>query len=417
MMTVSAAPTRVSPLAPFGVRSFRFQWPADLLTSWAQEMENILLAWFILVETQSVVMLTLYGALTYLGTMMAPVLGVTGQRIGNKKTYCALRAGYFVTALVTMTLAVTGLLAPVHVFLIGAVLSVLRPADMVLRYAILGETMPATNIMGATSVSRTTQDSARVFGALTGAGLAAWLGMAQAYIVIAVFHGLSLWLASNVAGRPGSTASRPASTLGDLAHGVAYVWRTPHLLAGMAVAFLVNLCAFPITNSLLPAVAKDVYHTDQRGLGYLAASFAFGALMGSLLLSRIGYRLPPARTMIIFCAVWYCMTLTFAQMSDFRGGIPMIMLAGMAQSLSMVPLSAMLLRTAGEGFRGHVMGIRTLMIYGVPVGLLIAGPLIANYGFRFTATVYCVFGLACTGLIAWYWREHIWRGDAAGNRR
>ena len=77
------------------------------MTSWAQEMENILLAWFILVKTQSVVMLTLFGALTYLGTLMAPVLGVTGQRIGNKKTYCALRAGYTVTALVTMTLALT----------------------------------------------------------------------------------------------------------------------------------------------------------------------------------------------------------------------------------------------------------------------------------------------------------------------
>jgi hypothetical protein len=63
------------------------------------------------------------------------------------------------------------------------------------------------------------------------------------------------------------------------------------------------------------------------------------------------------------------------------------------------------------------MGLRTLMIYGVPVGLMIAGPLIADYGYRVTATLYCVFGLACTALIAWYWREHIWRADAPANRR
>jgi hypothetical protein len=30
-------------LAPFQVRSFRFQWPADLLTSWGIEMENLVL--------------------------------------------------------------------------------------------------------------------------------------------------------------------------------------------------------------------------------------------------------------------------------------------------------------------------------------------------------------------------------------
>jgi hypothetical protein len=30
-------------LAPFAVRSFSFQWPADLLTSWAGEMEVLIL--------------------------------------------------------------------------------------------------------------------------------------------------------------------------------------------------------------------------------------------------------------------------------------------------------------------------------------------------------------------------------------
>jgi MFS family permease len=387
------------------------------MASWAQEMENILLAWFILVETRSVVMLTFFGALTYLGTLMAPVLGVTGQRIGNKKTYCGLRLAYTITAIATMLLALTGLLKPWHVFVIGTVLSVVRPADMVLRYAMLGETMPSSNIIGATSVSRTTQDSARIFGALTGAALAAWLGMANAYIAIAVFYGGSLLLSLQVSGKPGSLENRPTSTLHDLSNGMVYVWQTPHLLAGMAVAFLVNLCAFPLTNSLLPYVAKDVYLSDQRGLSYLAASFAFGSLLGSLILARIGYRVPTARTMIIFCAVWYSMTLIFAQMLGYSGGIPMLILAGWAQSMSMVPLSAMLLRTTREGFRGHVMGVRTLMIYGVPIGLLLAGPLIAGYGYRVTATLYCGFGLICTAVIAWYWREHIWRMDAQGNRR
>jgi hypothetical protein len=33
-------------LAPFQVRSFRFQWPADLLTSWGIEMENLVLGWY-----------------------------------------------------------------------------------------------------------------------------------------------------------------------------------------------------------------------------------------------------------------------------------------------------------------------------------------------------------------------------------
>ena len=99
---MSESAPRRSALAPFAVRSFRFQWPADLVTSWALEMENIILAWYCLVETRSVVMLTLFGSLQYLGTLLAPVLGVTGQRIGNKKTYCGLRLAYTTLASVTM---------------------------------------------------------------------------------------------------------------------------------------------------------------------------------------------------------------------------------------------------------------------------------------------------------------------------
>ena len=50
---------RDSLLAPFRVRSFRFQWPADLATSWAFEMETLILGWYVLTETGSVLLLTI----------------------------------------------------------------------------------------------------------------------------------------------------------------------------------------------------------------------------------------------------------------------------------------------------------------------------------------------------------------------
>ena len=41
--------SRSEVLAPFGILQFpRFQWPADLLTSWASEMEILILGWCIL---------------------------------------------------------------------------------------------------------------------------------------------------------------------------------------------------------------------------------------------------------------------------------------------------------------------------------------------------------------------------------
>ena len=410
-------------LAPFKVRSFRFQWPADLAASWAFEMETIILGWYILVETKSVLLLTLFASLQYIGTLFAPMFGVMGHRLGNKKVLAAMRAAYAMLAATLMTLLLTGLLIPLHVFVIVTLMGLVRPSDLVMRYALIGETMPPEQLMGATSISRTTQDSARIMGSLAGAGIVAAVGMGPAYIVITAFYVTSLMLTLRVnVVRGASHAAREAAVAGtsawrDLRDGIGYVWNTPQMRAAMYLAFLVNLSAFPLVMGLMPYVAKEIYHTDQTGLGYLVASWASGALAGSITLSRIGHAIRPARFMIIFSVMWYVMLMIFAQMTLPVAGGLFLFLAGFAQSLGMVSMSAMLLRNSAEQFRSRVMGLRMLMIYGVPIGLIIAGPLISRFGYPATAALYCVFGIACTLLIAVRWRTHVWRADAQGNAR
>ena len=422
---VLSATSRVPALAPFRVRSFRFQWPADLATSWAFEMETLILGWYVLVETQSVFLLTVFASLLYIGTLLAPMFGVTGDRIGHRNLLCAMRAVYATLATALMTLAFTGVLTPVLVLLIAAVMGLVRPSDIGMRAAVVGETMPAAQLMGAMSIQRTTQDSARIAGALTGAGLVATLGMGPAYLVVASLYATSVLL-TLTAGRARSAphpeadaAGVPArvSPLRDLRAGLAYVWATPHLLAVMCLAFLLNLTAFPLLYGLLPYVAKDIYRADQTVLGYMVAGAAFGALMGSIALSRHGSAIRPARMMIVSCAVWYAMLLVFAHIQYPVGGILVLILAGCAQSIGQVPMAAILLRNSDPQFRGRIMGIRMLAIYGNVPGLLISGPLIARFGYPIAAALYCAIGLGFTLLIAVHWRAHLWRPEAPANTR
>jgi MFS family permease len=222
-------------------------------------------------------------------------------------------------------------------------------------------------------------------------------------------------------GRSTARASRSAaeqpSPWRDLKEGLVYVWKTPHLLAIMSLAFMLNATAFPQFNSLLPYVAREIYLTDQTGLGYLAAGGAFGSLVGSVILSRYGGVFPAMRLVIFGCVGWYLFLFLFAYMPHHLAGVVVLFCAGVAQSTSQVPMAAVLLRTAGERFRGRVMGIRMLAIYGSIPGLLLAGQLIGAFGYRATASLYCVLGITVTVLIAWRWRTFLWRRDAAANAR
>src|SRR4051794_10784482 len=121
------------PLAPFRVRSYRFQWPADLLTSWAFEMETLILGWYMLVETRSVVMLTVFCALLYGGTLIAPMVGVWSDRIGHRVMLTSMRTGYAVVAGTLMTTAFTGTLRPEIVLAMAFLTGLMRPSDMGLR--------------------------------------------------------------------------------------------------------------------------------------------------------------------------------------------------------------------------------------------------------------------------------------------
>jgi hypothetical protein len=81
----------------------------------------------------------------------------------------------------------------------------------------------------------------------------------------------------------------------------------------------------------------------------------------------------------------------------------------------MITLAVVLLRLAGEKFRGRIMGVRMMAIYGLPVGLLAAGVLIERFGFAATATLYALIGLVCTLLLAAYWRTSLWQAQTPAN--
>ena len=201
---------KTSLLASFRIRSFRFQWPADLLASWAFEMETLILGWYVLVETGSVFLLTVFGSLRWIGTLIAPLIGVVGDRLGRRKMLYSMRATFLALASIVMTLGLMDLLTPYYVFAITLLTGLVRPSDMVMRNALIGDTIPADSLMNALGLSRISQNSARIFGALAGAGLFSVLGIGQAY-VLAQFairrHGLAIAAARHALGDGRSPSS------------------------------------------------------------------------------------------------------------------------------------------------------------------------------------------------------------------
>lgn len=404
--------------SPFASRNFRFQWGADLTTSWATEMETLILGWYIYATSNSIVYLTIFAALQYCGTLIAPLIGLGGDRIGHKQTLCAMRVSYAVLAMIVGALAAAGQLSPLSVLAIAAVGGLIRPSDIGMRNVMIGHMLPGSQLMSAIGLARLTVDSARIGGALMGASAIISIGMVWAYVIVAGLYWISVLLLLPVKPpvHPPAVHHHPSNPWRNLIEGMKAVWEAPAQLAAMVLAFQVNLTAFPFMLGLLPYIARDIYGAGEQGLGYLVAAVSAGSVIGALILTRAGATVWPARMMLIFCLLWHGLVIALGISNSFVFGLAVLTLTGAASMLCLLPVTVLLLRGSPPGMQGRVMGMRTQAVYGLPLGQLLSGPLIEKFGFSVTAAGYGIVGAVATLFIFLKWRRDLWPVNAPANQ-
>ena len=207
----SPGPQRVRLFESFRIRGFRFLWSADALSNWAGEMENLILGWYVLVETGSPFLLGLFGAMRWGGTLVSPLYAVLADRVDRRWMVIGLRLIFGLQASVLMSLGLMGALRPWHVFVIAGVVGLIRMGENVVRQSLIADVVPARMLLNASGLGRTTQDVARIAGAFAGAGLFSLLGFGPAYMGVTVFYLAIVLLALGV--RIHGSAPRPSRPL------------------------------------------------------------------------------------------------------------------------------------------------------------------------------------------------------------
>ncbi|MBK8740207.1 MAG: hypothetical protein IPM02_12050 [Betaproteobacteria bacterium] len=169
--------------------------------------------------------------------------------------------------------------SPLHVFVIAGLAGLIRPSDMMMRNTLIAQTMTPARLIGALGLSRITNDSARVAGALAGAGVVAAFGIGPGVCgdpcLYAAGFGLTLGITRVRVGATATAATAaaagrkcPWSAWGDLRHGLAYVRRKPELMAALSVAFLINVFAHPFVFRRAAVRGQEVHGVGQPGVGH-----------------------------------------------------------------------------------------------------------------------------------------------------
>ena len=392
----------------FQVRDFRHLLLSDSATLSAEHMEFLVLAWFILQETESPFLLGLYAALRYMGTLFSPFYGILVDKYDRTRLLQILRATLTGFALLFLLLIPTGILNVWHVFILVGVAGMARAFDNVVRQTLTPDVVPRAWISNAVALTQTARNMTQILGPIVAGLLLTQFGMSWSYIAIVGLYSIGTITATRLETRP---RVRPtfdaASVVTDMRRALAYVRKEEVVLGLLVLAFLVNLTGLPLNYGLLPIYAKEVLDVGATKLGQLLGAYSAGATLGSIAVAF----LPPMRRLGLIVAVanigWHMAILSLASIVSFGPALGFLALAGLAQSFTMVSMSTLLLSIPGPGIRGRVMGLRSLAVYGLPLGLLASGALADMLGVSATFAILGAVGIVL-GVALPLWAKRLW---------
>jgi MFS family permease len=251
----------------------------------------------------------------------------------------------------------------------------------------------------AVVVSATARNLGFVSGPVASGLLVDRSGIPAAYAAAGACFAVSVLLLATLP-EARASASRGRVSLAAIREGIGFVRSRPVILGSMTLDMFAVI--FAGSTALLPIYAREILGVGARGYGLLAASLSIGtSLMTALLLVR---RPParPGRALLLAVAVFGLATVAFGVSRAFPLSMAALVVAGMADEVSVVARSTLIQLSTPDALRGRVSSVNMVFIGASnELGAAESGFLAAAT----SATFSVVFGgIACLGvlsLVAW----------------
>lgn len=358
------ATTRHDPYHAFRFRTYRHYLFGSLLVSMGTAAQSIAIGWEMYDRTGRAMSLAWVGLLQALPMLLLTLpSGVLADRFDRRRIMMIGLTGTGLTSVgLALLSASQGSIAWMYFLLLldASFNRVAWPA----RAAMLPMLVPRDAFENAVKW-RTSgfQISATVGPAIGGFIIAWWLP--AAYWMSAGSEALFMVLLARLAiprlapRDPGALRGL-AGVVHDLTEGLGFVWRNRLLLGTISLDLFAVLLGGAVY--LLPIYAMDILEVGERGLGWLRAAPAAGALVTALLLAH----LPPMRraglTLLLSVAGFGVATIVFGLSTSFWLSMSMLFLTGVFDNVSVVVRQTLVQLATPDAMRGRVSSVNAVFI-------------------------------------------------------
>ncbi|MFG3707196.1 MFS transporter [Micromonospora sp. NPDC047670] len=369
---------------------------ADLISNLGSRVSVVAIPWLVLETTGSAAKMGVVAAAETLPYLLSGALGTPwADRIGLRRTSILTdvgSAGLMVAVALTPWLGFGALVALV------AVVGTLRGVGDRVKHVMF---RPAAEAAGVRLIRLTSvYDGLGRMVTLLGAGLGGlliwWFGVTQAILIDAASFAVCALLVGLLVRPPAPPAApaQPEGYLRALAGGFRYLGHDRMLLTMLLVISALNMVVNASVAVYIPLWVAEVLRSP-AGLGLVLGAFSAGALLGNLLFTAFGPRLPRYLAFVVGAAVSGAPRLLVLALSEELAVVLAVTFASGIGIAAVNPLLGVAIyERVPAGLQTRVIGLAgSLAFAGLPLGALLGGWSVTALGLvpaLLAMTVFCL---------------------------
>jgi MFS family permease len=301
--------------------------------------------------------------------------GVIADRVPRRTLLVITQTSMMILAFILGSLAFMGVVRPWQIIVMAFALGVANAFDAPARLAFVPELVERKDLTNAIALNAIMFNTATAVGpaaagityALFGPGWCFTLNGISFIAIIAAL--LAMKLPHFI------PPERRNSTIIELKEGFSYVLANPTILTIIIMIGVVSLFGLSFSN-LFPAWAVEVLHGDAATNGLLRSALGIGSLLGGFTLASLSHIRSKGKLLTAGSFTFPLFMFIFCAMRWVPAALGLLACMGYASILVVNLANVLVQNQVSDALRGRVMGIYTLVFFGVmPLGALLAGSL------------------------------------------
>ena len=379
------------------VKHFRIYWLGMFVSLIGTCIQFVAQSWLVFQLTNSAFLL---GVVGFLGAIPVFALslfgGVLADRVNKRNILFFTQIAFMSLAFLLAVLTQFQLIKPQQIMLIALFNGIIMAFDAPARQSIVVDLVGKEHLFNAITLNSVAFNSSRIIGPAIAGIFISIIGMSGCFYLngvsfLAVIAAL-FWIKSGK-----SIVQNNNSPLSSLKEGLVFINCNRSILALVSIVAVVSLFGISYI-MLMPVFARDVLHVGTMGLGMLMSSIGAGALIGSLILARLGNFKYKGKLLIWSAFLFALLLINFSLTKSYIWAIVSLVCLGCISVPATAVINSLLQIIVPDAFRGRVMSLFMVTSNGfMPFGSLISGTLAQAIGIS-AALSLC--GLLCLVLFA-----------------